>query len=60
MLDLIVDRREMRSVIANALRFMGATRSEPVRIGLPSTAVAEAAAGGPASINEPPAAQPPE
>ena len=30
MLDLVVDRREMRSVIANALRFMGATRSEPV------------------------------
>ena len=30
MLDLIVDRREMQSVIANALRFMGATRSEPV------------------------------
>jgi hypothetical protein len=24
-----VDRREMRSVIANALRFMGAKRSEP-------------------------------
>src|SRR5580765_3890579 len=30
MLDLVVDRREMRSVIANALRFMGAKRSEPV------------------------------
>jgi acetyl-CoA carboxylase carboxyl transferase subunit beta len=29
MLDLVVDRREMRSVIANALRFMGAKRSEP-------------------------------
>jgi acetyl-CoA carboxylase carboxyl transferase subunit beta len=28
MLDLIVDRREMRSVIANALRFMGAKRHE--------------------------------
>ena len=29
MLDLVVDRREMRAVIANALRFMGAKRSEP-------------------------------
>ena len=29
MLDLVVDRREMRSVIANALRFMGAVRAEP-------------------------------
>ena len=29
MLDLVVDRRELRSVIANALRFMGATRAEP-------------------------------
>jgi acetyl-CoA carboxylase carboxyl transferase subunit beta len=28
MLDLVVDRRELRSVIANALRFMGATRAE--------------------------------
>ena len=28
MIDLVVDRREMRSVIANALRFMGATRAE--------------------------------
>jgi acetyl-CoA carboxylase carboxyl transferase subunit beta len=29
MIDLVVDRREMRSVIANAFRFMGATRREP-------------------------------
>jgi acetyl-CoA carboxylase carboxyl transferase subunit beta len=29
MLDLVVDRRELRSVIANALRFMGATRAIP-------------------------------
>jgi acetyl-CoA carboxylase carboxyl transferase subunit beta len=28
MLDLIVDRREMKAVIANALRFMGAQRQE--------------------------------
>jgi acetyl-CoA carboxylase carboxyl transferase subunit beta len=30
MLDLIVDRREMRSTIANALRFMGAVPRDPV------------------------------
>ena len=31
MVDLVIDRREMKQVIANALRFMGATkRSEPV------------------------------
>jgi acetyl-CoA carboxylase carboxyl transferase subunit beta len=29
MLDLIVDRREMKTVIANALRFMGATTRVP-------------------------------
>jgi acetyl-CoA carboxylase carboxyl transferase subunit beta len=28
MLDLVVDRRELKPVIANALRFMGATRVE--------------------------------
>src|SRR5258708_40161732 len=28
MIDLIIDRREMKSVIARALRFMGATRAE--------------------------------
>ena len=28
MIDLIVDRREMKGVIANALRFMGASRAE--------------------------------
>jgi acetyl-CoA carboxylase carboxyl transferase subunit beta len=32
MLDLIVDRREMKPVIANALRFMGATRKVPVLV----------------------------
>jgi len=30
MIDLIVDRREMKGVIANALRFMGATRVQPL------------------------------
>jgi acetyl-CoA carboxylase carboxyl transferase subunit beta len=39
MLDLIVDRREMKAMIANALTFMGATRAA----GAPSTA-ADAAA----------------
>jgi acetyl-CoA carboxylase carboxyl transferase subunit beta len=29
MVDLVVDRRQMRPVIANALRFMGATRATP-------------------------------
>jgi acetyl-CoA carboxylase carboxyl transferase subunit beta len=45
MLDLVVDRREMRSVIANALRFMGARRSEAV----PVAAGELAAVGAPAS-----------
>jgi acetyl-CoA carboxylase carboxyl transferase subunit beta len=44
MLDLVVDRRDMRSTIANALRFMGATRAEvapaaPVPAGATTTAV---------------------
>jgi hypothetical protein len=29
MLDLVVDRREMKTVIANALRFMGAVPQPP-------------------------------
>jgi acetyl-CoA carboxylase carboxyl transferase subunit beta len=49
MLDLIVDRREMRSVIANALRFMGASRSNPV------PAPAAAPAGLVATANDLPA-----
>jgi acetyl-CoA carboxylase carboxyl transferase subunit beta len=32
MIDLIVDRREMKAVIANALRFMGATRAQSVPV----------------------------
>src|SRR4029079_9957962 len=31
MLDLVVDRREMKSVLAKALRFMGATGATPSR-----------------------------
>src|SRR5438874_1793363 len=41
MLDLVVDRREMRSVVANALRFMGATRGEAMPV-----AVSELASAG--------------
>ena len=39
MLDLIVDRREMKAVIANALRFMGASRAASAPV-LPADAVA--------------------
>jgi acetyl-CoA carboxylase carboxyl transferase subunit beta len=44
MLDLVVDRREMKSVIANALRFMGASRAEMA----PAVASGEAAPAEPA------------
>jgi acetyl-CoA carboxylase carboxyl transferase subunit beta len=37
MLDLVVDRRELKPVIANALRFMGATRVEAAGAGAPRT-----------------------
>ena len=30
MIDLIVDRREMKAVVANALRFMGARQADPL------------------------------
>jgi acetyl-CoA carboxylase carboxyl transferase subunit beta len=45
MLDLIVDRREMKAAIAGALRFMGATQAEAS----PVAAADEAVAGEPAS-----------
>ena len=32
MLDLVVDRREMKAVIVNALRFMGAARAQPAPV----------------------------
>src|SRR5688572_26342105 len=60
MLDLIVDRRDMRSVIANALRFMGATRAEPVSVATPPPAAAATSSSGPdgpGSNDEPPPAQ---
>jgi hypothetical protein len=40
MIDLVVDRRDMRSVIANALRFMGAKRKEPVARPAPASTAA--------------------
>src|SRR6202158_573475 len=40
MLDLVVDRREMKSTIANALRFMGARRPDPASIADEPPAVA--------------------
>jgi acetyl-CoA carboxylase carboxyl transferase subunit beta len=46
MLDLVIDRREMKAVIANALRFMGATAS-------PATAAATAASRRSESEPEP-------
>ena len=46
MLDLVVDRRDMRSVIANALRFMGARRSEPVPVAVTELVSAGASASG--------------
>ena len=39
MIDLIVDRREMKAIIANALRFMGATATMPPAITAPSATV---------------------
>jgi acetyl-CoA carboxylase carboxyl transferase subunit beta len=39
MLDLVVDRREMKTVIAKALRFMGATGTSPASV--PQSAAAE-------------------
>src|SRR5438105_2607701 len=57
MLDLVVDRREMRSVIANALRFMGATRREPAAIAateLTSAGVADTPGGAGGNLEPPP------
>jgi acetyl-CoA carboxylase carboxyl transferase subunit beta len=45
MLDLIVDRREMKAAIAGALRFMGATQAAASPVAAPD----EAVAGEPAS-----------
>ena len=46
MLDLVIDRREMKAVIANALRFMGASQTDTAAAAIAPTAVA--AAGRPA------------
>jgi acetyl-CoA carboxylase carboxyl transferase subunit beta len=61
MLDLVVDRRDMRSVIANALRFMGAKRGEPAAVAVAELATAGVTGGpggpgSPGSDLEPPAA----
>jgi acetyl-CoA carboxylase carboxyl transferase subunit beta len=42
MVDLVVDRREMKSVIAKALRFMGAAPHEPASTAAGTTVVPEA------------------
>jgi acetyl-CoA carboxylase carboxyl transferase subunit beta len=41
MVDLVVDRREMKAVIANALRFMGC-REKPEEVGSPKSEVVQA------------------
>jgi hypothetical protein len=42
MIDLVIDRREMKTVIANALRFMGAVRKPaPVAVAELPTATSE-------------------
>jgi acetyl-CoA carboxylase carboxyl transferase subunit beta len=43
MVDLVVDRREMKSVIARSLRFMGAAPHEPATTAAGTTIVPEAA-----------------
>jgi acetyl-CoA carboxylase carboxyl transferase subunit beta len=45
MIDLVVDRREMKAVIANALRFMGATRAPAVAVASLEAPVPLGAAG---------------
>jgi acetyl-CoA carboxylase carboxyl transferase subunit beta len=48
MIDLVVDRREMKATIANALRFMGAVRQappEPAVLGSPAAAIAPVSNG---------------
>src|SRR3982750_816829 len=49
MLDLIVDRREMKAVISGALRFMGASRGEPAAQVAAAPAVAASASVQPAT-----------
>ena len=46
MLDLVVDRREMKSVIVNALRFMGAAPPRPAEATTQAAPVPEPAAQG--------------
>ena len=44
MLDMVVDRRDLKSLIARALRFMSDAPAAPVRVPAPAAAPAEAAA----------------
>ena len=44
MLDLVVDRRELKSVISKALRFMGAVATRPVSSQMSATPIAEPSA----------------
>ncbi|MGE0451019.1 MAG: acetyl-CoA carboxylase, carboxyltransferase subunit beta [Vicinamibacterales bacterium] len=53
MLDLIVDRREMKSTIANALRFMGARSTRPSDVASPAPAPASPEPASPAATAEP-------
>jgi len=43
MLDLVVDRREMKAVIVKALRFMGAKGTSPASLPQPRTVEPEVA-----------------
>ncbi len=47
MIDLVIDRREMKPVIANALRFMGATRAQPAAASATAEPVVVGAATAP-------------
>jgi acetyl-CoA carboxylase carboxyl transferase subunit beta len=63
MIDLVIDRREMKAAIANALRFMGATSTQPsASAGQPSASArsisAASYAGPPATSHQQPATSP--
>jgi acetyl-CoA carboxylase carboxyl transferase subunit beta len=53
MLDLIVDRRELRATIARALRFMGAVRQEPAPLSVAAPEAAAITGAGRPGIDEP-------
>ena len=43
MVDMVVDRREMKAAIARAMRFMGATAAQPAAVSAAASATPEAA-----------------